>query len=182
MKKLLTLFFALSLASSAFAQQSVTTFLGIPVDGTKAAMRQKLINKGFRNIPSNDFLEGEFNGRSVLLSIVTNRDKVYRILVMNKNTTRSEADIRIHFNTLVSQFANNSRYIAENFFPDAYLIPEGEDISYKMNIENKRYQASFRQIGNSESSVWFMIDGKYGEYRIVLFYDNERNAPNGQDL
>ena len=31
-------------------------------------------------------------------------------------------------------------------------------------------------------SVWFMIDEQYGKYSIVLFYDNEFNHPDGEDL
>lgn len=33
-----------------------------------------------------------------------------------------------------------------------------------------------------KNSVWFMIDRQYGEYRIVMFYDNEHNRSNGEDL
>lgn len=37
----------------------------------------------------------------------------------------------------------------------------------------------------SHKSVWFMIDevlGSYGKYNIVLYYDNELNFANGEDL
>ncbi len=30
--------------------------------------------------------------------------------------------------------------------------------------------------------VWFMIDEKYGKYRILMYYDNEYNRANGEDL
>ena len=46
MKYLITVF-ALVLATMTFAQKDVTKFLGIPVDGTKAEMMQKLKAKGF---------------------------------------------------------------------------------------------------------------------------------------
>lgn len=47
MKKILFLLMAMLLSFSMYAQKDVTTFLGIPIDGTKAVMRQKLISKGF---------------------------------------------------------------------------------------------------------------------------------------
>lgn len=34
-----------------------------------------------------------------------------------------------------------------------------------------------------KKSVWFMIDKKdYGKYHIKMFYDNEYNHSNGEDL
>ncbi|MDE7438012.1 MAG: hypothetical protein K2M93_05950, partial [Muribaculaceae bacterium] len=30
--------------------------------------------------------------------------------------------------------------------------------------------------------VWFKISENYGEYSITMFYDNEYNRPNGEDL
>ena len=45
-----------------FAQTDVTTFLGIPIDGSKSEMKQKLMGKGYvpRKIGENEYLEGEF--------------------------------------------------------------------------------------------------------------------------
>ena len=68
--------------------KDVTKFLGIPVDGTKAAMIQKLKAKGFKRISyDSDVMEGEFNGRYVQISVVTNNNKVYRVVVMDKHPT-----------------------------------------------------------------------------------------------
>ena len=34
-----------------------------------------------------------------------------------------------------------------------------------------------------QRKVWFMIDGKYGDYRILMYYENGYNNPsNGEDL
>ncbi|MBR5638957.1 MAG: hypothetical protein IKW83_04250 [Muribaculaceae bacterium] len=126
-----------------FAQEDVTTFLGIPVDGTKSEMRQKLINKGFTPTKTKefDFLEGEFNGSKVHVYIGTNNNKVYRIMLADENTL-DEANIRIRFNNLVNQFERNSRYSSpiEN-----QRIPDNENISYEMNVHNKVYEAVFFQ-------------------------------------
>ena len=56
MKKLLSLFVMLMLSIALHAQHNVTKFLGIPVDGTKASMIQKLKNKGFTYDVKNEWL------------------------------------------------------------------------------------------------------------------------------
>ena len=189
MKKIFALFLSTFLFASLFAQQSVTTFLGIPVDGTKLSMRQKLINKGFRYDPSCDCLEGEFNGRNVELYIGTNRDKVYRIAVFDKDYI-DEPDIRIRFNNLYLQFKNNGKYILDPM-GEVGVLPEDEDIAYNISIKNKRYERSFYQVSKGEGisdsvykSVWFVIKkAEYGDkFRIIIYYDNERNAAQGEDL
>lgn len=66
MKKVLTLLFSVVMALVVNAQTDVTKFLGIPVDGTKAEMVQKIKAKGFETSSYNrDILEGEFNGKDV---------------------------------------------------------------------------------------------------------------------
>jgi hypothetical protein len=188
MKKIFALFLSTFLFASLFAQQSVTTFLGIPVDGTKLSMRQKLINKGFRYVPSRDCLEGEFNGRKVELLIATNRDKVWRIVVVDKDLS-DETGIRIRFNDLYRQFRNNEKYIL-NPMGEVGVLPEDEDIAYNISIKNKRYERSFFQVSKGEDisdsvdkHVWFEIAmPEYREFYIIIFYDNERNAAHGEDL
>lgn len=203
----------------------VTTFLGIPVDGTKTEMKQKLIAKGFvpKKIGDIERLEGEFNGHDVYLAFKANKGKVWRVGVINK-TPYSEAQIRLQFNALVRQFKNSSKYVYTE--QSAPTIDKSEDINYEMSIRNKVYEAQFSQkshvegdlkkkieqlklswlkefffadeetkhyingiIENSISiaqlnkSVWLKIfRDSYDIYHIVIFYDNEYNRPNGEDL
>ena len=171
------------------AQKEVTKFLGIPVDGTKAEMIQKLKAKGFKSSAyDRDVLEGEFNGTEVNVSVVTNNNKVFRILVIDKNA-RDETDIKIRFNTLCRQFKNNEKYYSLGDFE----LSDDENISIEMSVNNKRYEADFYQknTANMEETfeeasmryVWFMIHMDYfSKYRIAMFYDNEYNRANGEDL
>lgn len=220
---------AMVISFASFAQnKDVTTFLGIPVDGTVSSMKQKLVSKGFvpKKVGTNEFLEGEFNGTDVHVWIVTNNNKVYRIFLSYKNTV-DEAQIKIRFNNLVSQFENNKRYIPL----DKYTLSDEEDISYEMTVHSKNYEAYFYQVPDMEKadtlalqekvrnellskyteaelknpseeitkeikntaikigtelmlmkSVWFKIQSYNGEYGICMFYDNEYNKPNGEDL
>lgn len=140
MKKLLSITMWLMLSVLAYAQQDVTRFLGIPVDGSKWEMIRKLKEKGFRYDSTSGLLEGEFNGRDVYVSVVTNNNKVYRIMVRDANAS-GESSIKIRFNRLCKQFANNSKYISL----EDYTIPDDEDISYEITVHKKRYEASFYQ-------------------------------------
>lgn len=228
MKKYLLSLLATLLTLSLYAQNDVTTFLGIPVDGLKSEMRQKLIAKGFtpKKVGTNEYLEGEFNGMDVHIYIVTNNNKVYRIMVCDANT-QDEANIKIRYNKLVNQFENNKKYTALN----QYTISDTEDISYKIRVKNETFDALFYQNPDMEKvdtlalqnkireqllekykpeqlenpteeinqeaqkiairigmdmifkkPVWFRICEHYGKYYIAMYYDNEYNHANGEDL
>ena len=227
MKKIILMMIAMTISFASFAQnKDVTTFLGIPVDGTVSSMKQKLVSKGFvpKKVGTNEFLEGEFNGCDVNVYILTNNNKVYRIMLGDNNTV-DEAQIKIRFNSLVSQFENNKRYIPL----DKFTLSDEEDISYEMTVHNKSYEALFFQVPSEESltlasqkahnellgkyteaelknpseeitkeiqntktkigtelmlmkPVWFKITRVDGEYYICMYYDNEYNHANGEDL
>ena len=214
MKKLSLVVVLLTMAITTFAQEKdVTKFLGIPVDGTKTEMIAKLKEKGYTSTSwDKDVLEGEFNGTDVYVSVVTNNNKVYRIVVRDQ-IEKDESAIRIRFNKLCQQFQNNPKYISIMDFS----LPEDEDISYNMAVKNKRYEAAYYQfdiertkekllekyseeeiaspseevqnaifetINNmcSHKSVWFLITEYYGKYSIAMYYDNELNKANGEDL
>lgn len=224
-KRLLTLIVAI-VSICVYAQKDVTKFLGIPVDGSKSEMIQKIKAKGFRsNSYNHDVLEGEFNGNEVRVYIGTNGNKVWRIMVCDANSI-DERSIQIRFNKLCHQFIDNPKYI---FITDNMLIPDDEDIRYETTVNKKRYEAVFYQkpsetndsLYNEEirsialkkysaeelenptdeikeyineitlnyiydlytkKSVWFMISEDYGKFSITMFYDNEYNRANGEDL
>ncbi len=224
MKRIILMMIAMMISFSSFAQnKDVTKFLGIPVDGTKTEMKQKLIAKGFvpKKMGDLEWLEGEFNGTDVQAFIVTNNNKVWRIMLADKNRV-DEAQIKIRFNILVSQFENNKRYIPL----DKYTLSDEEDISYEMTVHNKIYAAYYSQNPDFENidtkvqiaikekysaeelknpsetikkdiaditdkitfdefsmkPVWFRIVSYNGEYYISMYYDNEYNHANGEDL
>ncbi|MCL8009421.1 hypothetical protein M8845_18495 [Gelidibacter japonicus] len=227
LKKVIQIFILLILPIGLFAQKDVTQFLDIPVDGYKPEMIEKLKSRGFTiNRESEDILNGEFNGTKVNVLIGTNNNKVWRIAVFDEYPT-DETNIKIRFNNLIQQFANNERYSTEADSTIAkYSIPKDEDISYEIAIHKKRYEAVFYQksikhdslskelkrkkdlltqkdsLNNEEfeilkplmvelgveimnsinKQVWFMIKEDYGEYRIVIFYENEYNKANGSKL
>ena len=220
-------FLALLISGTVSAQKDVTKFLGIPVDGSKAEMTRSLKGKGFTVSSSNsDVLVGEFNGNRVNVHIVTNNNKVCRIMVTEINGM-SEVDIKVNFNKLYQQFMNNKNYMAAS--ASDKTISEDEDVFIEMAGKKKRYEAAFFQKSSPQDSiilakelesylikkytneqivnptpeikeamiddaltfmknkyemksVWFMISERYGKYYINLFYDNEYNRANGDDL
>lgn len=191
MKRLISFCFMVLCAMTLFAQKDVTTFLGIPVDGTYSAMRQKLIAKGFKpaRFGTEECFSGEFNGEDVQIVIQTMNNKVYRLNLIDTNG-RSEANIKQRYNMLVQQFQNNSRYLSTG----DQTLSDSEKISYEMLVHNKQYQAIFfqkpKEEGASRSSkdiwsnkvVWFTIYRDYSDYYIVMYYENTHNAANGEDL
>ena len=207
-----TLLMLLTLSMSAQVK-----FLGIPVDGTKSEMISKLKQKGYSlckepQLAELDVLEGEFNGKDVHIAVVTNNNKVYRIVVQDVKTL-DETGIKIRYNNLVNQFKNNKRYW---FSPNnEQYLDDDFDISYEMLVNHQRIQADFTQKLSDEdiqkildrmpelkdedpdiqemifnqaayesNRVWFMISklDGYNQYWIALYYENLNNAPNGDDL
>ena len=176
MKKIIGLFFAVLFSAGLYAQEDVIKFLGIPVDGTKQEMIQKLKSKGFTYNQRLDALEGEFNGEQVSIQVQTRNNKVHR-LVLEDKTSRSEGQIKIRFNRLVGQFENNSKYTP---YKESQTISEAENISHQIIVNDKQYEAVF--LPKTSGFVWFTI-GKAGSgYVIDMFYENTKNAANGSDL
>ena len=181
MKRLIIIILALfaGIAISAQTNSNVLKFMGIPVDGNKTQVIQKLKEKGFKYDSVNDCLTGQFNGCNSDIFISTNKNKVDRIVVKTL-TTLSTADIRASYNNFLQQFNTNNKYVASE---ENERISEDEDISYEMNVHDKRYEAVFYLKENiTQGMVWFMIHRYYGKYSIVIFYENLNNRPNGEDL
>lgn len=175
MKRLLFFVLAMIATITSFAQQKdVTSFLGIPVDGTVLSMKQKLVSKGFvpKKVGTNEFLEGEFNGTDVRVYIVTNNNKVYRIMLCDANT-QNEANIKIRFNNLVSQFENNKRYIPL----DKYTLSDEDDISYEMTVHNKNYDALFYQVPDMEKADTLALQEKVRNELLSKYTEAELKNP-----
>ena len=193
MKRKFSFFMLLTFVVVMYGQREVTKFLGIPVDGYKQDMIRKLKEKGFTYDSAHDCFNGEFNGSRVNVYVVTNNNKVWRIALVDANMT-DETNIKIRYNILYQQFCNNKKYVSSSFNQQ---LSDSENVSYEMTVNKKRYEAAFYQqnlaTGTRETTdndvldyfkrtVWFTIKEFYGEYYISMFYDNEYNKANGEDL
>ena len=188
MKKFIFTLLISLFALNVVAQKDVTKFLGIPVDGPKSEMIQKLKAKGFEEIPYSDgTLKGEFNGFDVTIYIQTNNNKVWRIIVADQNSMDA-SNIKTRFNNLHYQFNNNTKYITAQDF----TIPQNEDIGYEMLVNKKKYHAVFYQLAEETTQdfattttmkqVWFTIIGEYSDFKLAIYYENLYNKANGEDL
>ena len=237
MKRLLTTLVVALMSFVAMAQDDNTIkFLGIPVDGTKFEMEQRLrTEKGFYY--ENSFyreagiLSGNFNGYRVKVSVSDYNGLVKRVAVFYPDA--SESQVKIQYNNLFNQLRNNEKYLY-NLIESSGELSEEEDISYEMSIHDKQYQNVFvyppygtmngfnKKIAeaenpedvladeelmafanatlkdgkadeasvilwtleHSEGQVWYTIGegNDSGKYRIIMFYDNTKNTPNGEDL
>lgn len=230
MKKTLTTLLLCLFAIMGNAQNDVTKFLGIPVDGTYSDMKRRLMAKGFKAMSAleDEYFEGKFNGEDVIITMLTNNNKVWRIFVRSKNLDGSAKNIRRKFNRLVLQFEQNDRYVKR----DVDQTIDGDvDIEYEVRVNKKEFEASFNQkpdysitdsiaikksfrddylkicqennndcneeeienlaflswklrenLISLNKTVWFRIAEYHGEYFIAMYYDNEYNRANGEDL
>jgi hypothetical protein len=183
MKRLFTLVALCMLSVATFAQKDVTKFLGIPVDGTKTQMIQKLKAKGFTYNQQKDILKGEFNGEQVEIKVQTQGNKVWRLAISDV-IGRDEGQIKIRYNKLISQFKNNENYIV---IYENEPLSEDEDIEHNILAYNKQYEASFYQTPNIDSTQYRqMLQTKYAneikrisEYE-AQFSEEELANPQGE--
>lgn len=67
----------------------------------------------FTSTPSYpDVLTGRLNGHEVNIFVKTSNNKVYRIMAADANTEKKH-NIRIRYNKLIRQFANDPAYEAD---------------------------------------------------------------------
>lgn len=128
----------------------VLKFLGIPIDGSKEQMYNRLKEKGFSGYSWDEYLEGIFNGENVRVHIGTNHGIVDRIKVVFPYT--EERLNKVKYNTLISRFGRNPKYteLREN-----KVIPEDEDISYEIALHDKVYDAVYYLLRSDvDASSW----------------------------
>lgn len=163
----------LALVNISYAQNDVTKFMGIPVDGTKKEMIKQLKSKGFKLVNKRlGVLEGDFNGNNSQVYIMTNRNKVNCITVCDKYSSTSEKSVISRFNRIVNQFYNNRKYIIPaGFSIEDYLIPDNEhQLWHNIKNDEKTYYAYFIQYPNYDITFFNNLntDKFISEYDIVF--------------
>ena len=63
---------------------------------------------------------------------------------------------------------------------DLNNLPEDKKKLFDSSVEIKKNIMYLRNQLNNQ--VWFMIDERYGRYRILMYYDNGYNQADGEDL
>lgn len=169
MKRIITMLFAVIISMTTFAQKDVTKFLGIPIDGTMSEMKAKLKAKGFKadSYLHENQLCGTFNGLESIITLVSNNNKIWRVVVTDLTPT-DETNIRIRYNKLLSQFKRNRQYVNLQWQTNNF-IEENENISYNMDINNKRYEAVFYQLPSDTLAI-----RNHAQNRLLEKYTEEQ--------
>lgn len=152
-------------------------------------------NKVYRIMVSEktEWDESEVRNRfNTLCNQFDKNPKYFSLSIENQKISEEE---KISYEMLV----HNKRYQAAFYQkPDTSLISYKEDLSAiiaskysKEQLENPTEEIT-RDISNmsvdyamdkmSKKSVWFMIYSNVGKYSISIYYDNEYNKANGEDL
>lgn len=163
----------LALVNISYAQEDVTTFMGISVDGTKKEMIKQLKSKGFKLVDKKlGVLEGDFNGNKSQVYIMTNRNKVNCITVCDKYSSTNEKSVISRFNRIVNQFYNNGNYIIPaGYSVEDFLIPDDEhQLWYNIKNDKKTYYAYFIQCPNYHITFYNNLntDKFISEYNSVF--------------
>ena len=143
MKRHILTFASLLVTMLVFAQKDITQFLGIPIDGTRTELMNKIKKKGFKKakFSGRTILTGQFNNTDVNIDVITNGDKAYRVIVWDTKPFNKRM-IRIRYNNLYHKLENHPKYLSQE---GGHSIPDNEDIAYEMTANGKNYQAVFFQ-------------------------------------
>lgn len=101
-------------------------------------------------------------------------------------TIRSKTyEAAFYFNPIYGWTDEDNLKMAEQLRNDLQAqIDSGEykDPTDEKNAQLLQVMAAEKLIGMIEGHVWFRIVELRGKYHIALYYDNEKNRPNGEDL
>ena len=114
-------------------------FMGVPIDGPKEQMYDALMAKGFEKESFYDYMTGVFNGEDVKLYLSTNHGIVDRIKVVYPYCNEAN-DTRVKYNTLLSRFNRNAKYVCVN---PRVEVPLDEKIYWKLDANSKYYDAIY---------------------------------------
>jgi hypothetical protein len=163
----------LALVNISYAQNDVTKFMGIPVDGTKKEMIKQLKSKRFKLVNKRlGVLEGDFNGNTSQVYIMTNRNKVNCITVCDKYSSTNEKSVISRFNRIVKQFCENENYkIPFGCTIEDFLIPDSEhQLWYNIKYNDKVYSAYFIQCADYDIAFYNKLntDEFISQYNAAL--------------
>lgn len=156
-----------------FGQRGVTKFMGIPVDGTKSEMLEKLKAKGFVSFTKvKDILQGELDGRKVNVYLETYHDKVWQVVVADVYTLDGEG-IKERFNGLCEQFSKDLDYFGRISTEDGNVIPDSVDVETMMSQDMCRAIYVYRyydDVGEDKSK-------ELNDYFLTKYTQNEIDNP-----
>lgn len=175
MKKILIAIVTLLITAASTYGQDVTTFLGIPTDGSKEEMICKLEEKGF--VREEGHLLGRFYGRDAIVVPQSTNGLLSAIYVLYLRLGRDEA--KTLYNALFRGFSDSDKYIFDN---GDGLLDDNADLRTLVSKDNS-FVSFFLQKGKSEMDTYdrlIMLDvsvdqARQGFYSIGIVYNNLKN-------
>lgn len=184
------------------AQDNVMKFMGIPIDGAKPEMIDKLKQKGFapeqieidleraeenyievggeiiegrnREKDGGYFMHGYFDGARCKLIIMSYKSKVYKIVVAFENSYKNKINAFAAFNNYAERLQN--KYYDENNF----YKPLDYSGDLKLDADYINMFFDKQKMGGVTLHITYPKENL--EYHIILEYINVNNMPNGEDL
>lgn len=148
--------------------QNITTFNGIPIDGSYETVKEQLYQKGFvpKHINNREYFFGNYLYHNVNVYIDTISGKVFKLWVTDHDSYNAET-IKENFNFLVDYFT---------YHPN-YQCCGGDKINEDsvIDVNNKIYGAYFIQDNNSNNRVWFQIKSFDKYYFMMMSFENWKN-------
>lgn len=177
MKHTLTIIIILLLSLTAAAQGNITTFMGIPVDGTKDAMTQQLLKNGVKH-KGNDLVASNIEGKTYLIRLETHKGKVYRVSMVETKGTEDVNRILARYEALIEEYRENTSMYCEYEYNPPVNYKHAND--FEKYIHDGCYYAEFFQAADPQlysRRMAFRITDEFGDYRIEWLYDNIFNMP-----
>lgn len=143
MKRLAILFSLLAIFLTACTQNGkVVQFMGIPVDGSEKHMAKELQDRGFTKDTKDNFYNGNFNNKSVVLKFFSNKGEVYLVSVASVMPI-DEEEVRGKYDELYSQFLHDGKYIPINGKQNIEYVIRKKDLS---DADLNKIVTSFLQV------------------------------------
>ena len=171
MKRIFTLAITLMLALTMQAETTVA-FMGVPVKGKQESFKQQLLKKGCYT-DKNNVLKGVVDGTLCTIIINTTGDKVANVTAIEDEPITDENVAVARYNYLLDYYKNSSDYA--EFEANPYTQAETPEKIRKNISEEWYYYAEFFQQAEPQrftKRMAFRLTDKYGNYRIVRYYDN----------
>ncbi len=183
---------------------NVIKFMGIPVDGPKSEIIDKLMEKGFvpeqveidlekaendvlraggelnegriRERDGSYFMKGSFDGKRCTLVIMSYKSNVYKIIVAFEDSYKNKIQAFTSFN-YYAELLNNKYYNEHNFYRP---LDFSDELKLDADLMNAFFVEQNEGIGMITLHITYPTSNL--EYHIILEYVNSNNMPNGEDL
>lgn len=180
MKRTIIAALTLVLSLTLSAQNNVTVFMGVPVDGTEASMIAHLMKNGATRKGENIVLN-KIDGNPYIIRLKTNKGRLWRVSMIDSKGTKDVNRILSIYEAMIDAYRENTNQYCEYEYNKP--VNPADSLNWENYIHQGAYYAEFFQIADPQlysRRVAFRITDEFGDYRIEHMYDNIYNMPEGE--